>query len=308
LGEIENHVQANEPMLDISVIIVNWNTSGLLAECLNSVNHYLRGFDVEVFVVDNGSSDDSVDMVRTNFLDVILIENRENVGFAKANNQAIRHSQGKYILLLNSDAFLLPDAIHKMVDVLEADQSIGIAGARLLFPDGRSQVSHGPLPTYWSETRSLFGLDKFSGGKVYRREYIETGTISGACMLIRKELLDRIGLLDEEFFMFNEEVDLCKRCHAAGSKVVSIQTATVIHVHAGSTGQTVQRIIRLYTAKLHYFYKHFGPTIENRLRRMMLIASIVKGAIYRMVRVISLGRIRKDDFWIAVSKELSSMY
>ena len=126
-------------------------------------------------------------------------------------------------------------------------------------------------------------------------------------MLIRKDLLDKVGLLDEAFFMFSEEVDLCNRCQKSGAKVVYIPSAMVIHVHAGSTGQTVQRVLRLYSGKLQYFYKHFGSAIENRLRRMMVIASICKFVIYRLLRVISLGRIRKDDFWGDVSKQLMIM-
>jgi GT2 family glycosyltransferase len=292
---------------DLSVIIINWNTRQMLAQCLRSVKDNLNDLSIETFVVDNGSTDGSAELVRTEFPEVTLIENRENLGFAKANNQAIRLSQGRYILLFNSDAFLTPNAIQRMINVMEFDLSIGIAGAHLVYPDGRSQVSHGPLPTYWSEVGSLFGLDKLQKEKVNHRVIEETGTVSGACMLVRKTLLDQIGLLDEAFFMFSEEVDLCNRCHKVGAKVVYVESATVIHTHAGSTGQTVQRIMRLYSGKLLYFYKHFGPNIEKRLKRMMLIASMLKGLIYRMIRVISLGRIRKDEFWRAVSKELSAM-
>jgi hypothetical protein len=291
----------------LSVIIINWNTRQLLDQCLKSVSINLQNLDHEVIVVDNGSTDGSKDMVRNDFPEAILIENQENAGFAKANNQAIRVSQGEYILLLNSDAFLTPNAIQKMITVMESDLSIGIAGARLIYPDGSSQISHGPLPTFWSEVGSLFGLDKLQKVKGSQREYEETGTVSGACMLIRKTLLDQIGLLDEAFFMFSEEVDLCNRCHKLGAKVVYVHSATVIHTHAGSTGLTVQRIMRLYKGKLLYFYKHSGPIVENRLKRMMLIASKIKGMIYRLLRVISLGRIRKDEFWRAVSKELSGL-
>ena len=289
---------------ELSVIIVNWNTRQLLSQCLRSVIDNLQDLSIEHFVVDNGSTDGSIGMVRKDFPDVSLIENHENLGFAKANNQAIRLSQGRYILLLNSDAFLTPKAVQTMIDVMESDISYGIAGAQLVYPDGRPQVSHGQLPTFWSEAASLFGIDKVHIEITKHNSYQETGTVSGACMLIRKSLLDRIGLLDETFFMFSEEVDLCYRCHRAGSKVLYIHSATVIHTQAGSTGLTVQRVMRLYSGKLLYFYKHFGSNIENRLKQMMVIASVCKFVIYRILRVISLGRIRKDDFWWDVSKKL----
>ena len=293
---------------DLSVIIVNWNTRQILSRCLKSVTVNLNNLDTEIFVVDNGSTDGSVEMVSKEFPQVSLIVNQENAGFAKANNQAIRVCNGKYILLLNSDAFLTQNAIQRMLQMMDSDSSIGIAGACLEYPNGQSQVSHGPLPDFWSEARSLFGLDKLSKPKVYKDEYIETGTVSGACMLVRKSLLNDIGLLDEDYFMFNEEVDLCNRCHKAGIKVIFVPSARVIHAEAGSTGQTVQRITRLYSGKLLYFYKHFGPQAELRLQRVMMISANLKGIAYRLLRIISLGRINKDEFWRAISKELSTTY
>ena len=290
--------------MKLAIIIINWNTRDLLAQSLNSIFVNQPSWPFDVWVVDNGSIDGSVEMTRQRFPDVRLIENLENLGFAKANNQAIRLSRGRYILLLNSDALLMPNTIQKMIDVMISDSSIGIAGAQLLHPDGRLQVSHSPLPTYWTEVYHLFGLDKLSKPKRNHLEYEETGTVSGACMLIRKTLLDQIGLLDEAFFIFSEEVDLCNRCHKAGQKVVCIYSATAIHAEGGSTGQTVQRIVRLYSSKLHYFYKYFGPKVEQRLKRIMKFSVMVKGMIYCLLRIISFGHIRKDDFWWAVSKEL----
>jgi GT2 family glycosyltransferase len=292
---------------DLSVIIINWNTRHLLSQCLRSVIDNLSELNIESIVVDNGSTDKSVEMVRNDFPEVTLIKNEENLGFAKANNQAILLSHGRYILLLNSDAFLTPNAIQSMLNVMEATLSAGIAGAHLVYPDGRSQVSHGPLPTFWSEVASLFGFGKYRKEFENHNVYQETGTVSGACMLIRKSLLDRIGLLDETFFMFSEEVDLCYRCHKVGSQVLYIHSATVIHTVAGSTGLTVPRVMRLYSGKLLYFYKHFGPNVESRLKQMMVIAAMCKFVIYLILRVISIGRIRKDDFWWDISKKLLIM-
>ena len=187
---------------------------------------------------------------------------------------------------------------------MESDSSIGIAGANLIYPNGNTQISHGALPTFWSEGASLLGLDQLRKVKAKHITYEETGTVSGACMLIRKSIIDQIGLLDEAFFMFNEEVDLCNRCHKAGAKVVYVDSAIIIHAQAGSTGQTPRRIIQLYSAKLHYFYKHFGPRGKQYLKYVMVVSSILKIGVYRLLRIISLGKIRKDEFWIYISKEL----
>jgi GT2 family glycosyltransferase len=309
LGRRYDQLQMNSTPLnpDLSVIIINWNTRQLLSQCLQSVIDNLHDLSFESFVVDNGSTDNSVEMIQKEFPEVTVIENRENLGFAKANNQAILLSNGRYILLLNSDAFLTPNAIQSMHNMMENNLDVGITGAHLVYPDGRPQVSHGPLPTFWSEVASLFSLDKLHKEKDNHNTYQETGTVSGACMLIRKSLLNQIGLLDEAFFMFSEEVDLCNRCHKAGAKVLYVKSAMVIHTHAGSTGMTVQRIMRLYSGKLQYFYKHFGSKVEYRLKHMMLIASMCKFVVYRLLRIISLGWIRKDDFWWDVSKNLLIM-
>ncbi len=298
-------MESTQISADISVIVVNWNTRQMLSQCLKSVRDNLQDLLIESFVVDNGSTDGSTEMVRNDFPEVNLIENIQNVGFAKANNQAIRLSVGRYILLLNSDAILTPMAIQKMVRLMDSDQSIGIAGAQLVYPDGRPQGCHGPLPSFWSEVLGLYGFDRFRTVKVGRLDYTETGEVGGACMLIRKKLLDLIGMLDENFFMFNEEFDLCNRCHKAGSKVVHVASATIIHVRGGSTNNTVRRIVQLYANKLRYFNKYFGQKAERRLKVMMIIAAKVKWLFYLILRLLSLGRIQKDKLWSDVINELS---
>jgi GT2 family glycosyltransferase len=293
--------------MDLSVIIVNWNTCNLLAQCLEAVYFAIQGVQLEVLVVDNGSRDGSPAMVRESFAHARLIQNKANLGFACANNQAIRISRGRYILLLNSDAFLNPNVVEEMVRLMKADKTVGIVGPGLVYPDGRSQVSHGPLPNYWTELSSLVGLDKLFHTKNGGDKYFETGAVSGACMLIRKELLDRIGLLDESFFMFSEEVDLCKRCHEVGYKVIHIPYVQVMHVGGGSTGTTPKRMTYLYSGKLLYFKKHFGPAAEKFLRYTIRTTTFLKGCIYRVVRSISRGHIKKDEFWWSVSKEISTL-
>lgn len=293
--------------VDLSIVIVNWNTSRLLEQSLRSVYDTVHGLEFEVFVVDNASQDGSQAMVRQRFPAVQLLENNDNLGFARANNQAIRESRGRYILLLNSDAFLTGDAAWQMVRLLDQFVEVGIVGANLFFPDGKPQPSHGPLPTLWSEVRSLFGLDKAmprspTGRRAFT--YVKTGMVDGACLLVRRAVLDQVGLLDEGFFMFNEEVDLCCRAIRAGWQVAHLPTARVIHIGGGSTGHTAGRILMLYRAKLQYFAKHYGWSVERRLRGMMQLAALVKLLMYALLKSLSFGRVQRDELWRSVAKGL----
>ncbi|HEX7974234.1 MAG TPA: glycosyltransferase family 2 protein [Anaerolineales bacterium] len=295
-------------MIDLSVIIVNWNTCDLLAKSLESVYSTVKDLTLEVFVVDNASTDGSPEMVRQRFPQAQLLVNSENLGFARANNQAIRQCQGKYVLLLNSDAALTGGAANALVDALENDPKAGIAGAQLLYPDGRPQVSHGPLPTFWTELAGLTGLDRGLQRVDWKdypgRSYIQTGMVNGACLLARRSMLDLIGLLDERFFMFNEEVDLCFRAHAAAWKVIYVPAAVTFHVAGGSTGVTSGRLLRLYRGKLQYFHKHYGPGGQRRLKRAMRAVTAVKVAFYTLASRAGLTRSQKENLWREVARGL----
>lgn len=294
--------------IDLSVIIVNWNTRDLLAKSVESVTSTVHDLTVEVFVVDNASTDGSPEMVRERFPEVQLLANSENVGFARANNQAIRQCQGKYVLLLNSDAALTAGAAHALVATLENDPKAGIAGATLVYPDGRPQVSYAPLPTLWSELAGLTGLDRVVR-KLRRPQQagkgpLETGMVDGACFLARSSMLDEIGLLDERFFMFNEEVDLCYRAHTAGWKVIHVPEAVTVHVAGGSTGVTPGRLLRLYRGKLQYFQKHYGASGERSLRRAMRAVTAAKIFFYTLTNRAGMDRSHKETLWREVAQGL----
>jgi GT2 family glycosyltransferase len=270
-------------VLDLTIIIVNWNTRELLRGCLESVFGTVRGLPFEVWVIDNGSTDDSGAMVRAEFPQVRLIENNENLGFAKANNQALKDCSGRYALLLNSDAFLMEGAVEGLMAALVREARAGVAGARLEYPDGRGQRSHGNLPSPIGEMLSLVGLDKrrdqkMSGEGGERVQPVDT--VDGACMMVSKELLDEIGLFDERFFMFSEEIDLCKRAQEAGWRVIYVPGARAVHVGGGSSGFTAGRVLRLYRAKLQYIEKHHGQWQANALSATMWLTSTLKSIIY----------------------------
>jgi GT2 family glycosyltransferase len=292
---------------DVSIIIVNWNTRELLSSCLAAVFTTIHKCSIEVLVVDNGSVDGSPQMVRDQFPQVHLIENQENLGFARANNQAIQQCRGGFILLLNSDAFLQEGAIDQMIDFLLLNRQAGIVGPRLLYPDGRRQKSHGPLPTLASETISLAGFDKLHWPikRIKLSDPFETGFVSGACMMARRSMLQEIGLLDEDFFFFSEEIDLCYRARKAGWKVFFVPSAAAVHMEAGSSGMTANRRLRLYRGKLRYFAKHYDENAKTRLFIAMRIMTTIKVWCYSMLRWVTLGNFSRDQFWRSVSAGLS---
>ncbi|MBE0409085.1 MAG: glycosyltransferase family 2 protein [Anaerolineales bacterium] len=265
----------------LSIIIVNWNTSELLAKCLSSIYSHPPNCPFEVWVVDNASGDDSVSMLRSRFPQVDLIENLENTGFSLANNQAIRQSHGRYVLLLNPDTEVKPGALQQMVYRIDTHPQVGAVGARLLNPDGSLQTSCYAAPTVWREFIRLFHLDFLNLHESYKMERWETTqprrveVIQGACLMLRRSALDQIGLLDEGFFMYSEDVDLCMRLGKAGWQLYWLPQAEVLH-HGGQSSQQVaeEMFLHLYQAKLACIRKHQGNWAAVVYRLILLLASL----------------------------------
>jgi GT2 family glycosyltransferase len=270
----------------ISIVIVNWNTQELLAQCLESVSdeiNRLHPLRVETLVVDNASTDGSVQMIRERFPWVTLIENQTNVGFARANNQAILKSTGSYVLLLNPDTEVKPGAFEAMVRFLEANPQAGGVGARLLNPDGTLQVSCYQVPTLPRELWRMFHLDALRPYGVYRMTDWDLDTarkvdiIQGACLIIREEALSQVGLLDEKYFIYSEEVDLCHRLCQAGWPLYWVPQAEVIHYGGQSTQQVAAKMfLQLYQAKVVFFRKHYGRRTTQAYKLLLLIATLTR--------------------------------
>lgn len=249
----------------ISIIIVSWNTSSLLENCLASILANPPTAPFEIWVVDNASTDNSPGMVREKFPQVHLVQNRDNVGFARANNQAIQQCMGRYILLLNPDTLVGAGALQALVDFLGDHPEAGAAGARILNPDGSLQISSHPLPTLPREFWRMFHLDTISPYAAYPRtkweadQPQEVDVLIGACLLLRKEVLDQVGFLDEDYFMYSEEVDLCYRIQRSGSPLYWVPQAQVVHFGGQSTQQVAtEMFLNLYHSKIKYFRKHYG--------------------------------------------------
>ena len=256
--------------MKISIIIVNYNVKYFLAQCLNSVLCAIEDMDTEIFVVDNNSSDGSVEMLKEKFPAIKLIENHENVGFAKANNQAIREASGEYILLLNPDTLVESETFRKCVQFMDDHDDAGALGVKMLNGKGEflPESKRGlPLPNV--AFYKIFGLAKlFPKSKKfgsYHLTYLDNNEIhdvevlSGACMMLRKSVLDKIGYLDEDYFMYGEDIDLSYRITQNGYKNYYYPKTKIIHYKGESTKKdSLNYVIVFYRAMQIFVKKHFS--------------------------------------------------
>lgn len=259
---------------DLSIVIISWNVRELLRCCLDSIQESLKGEKgkgllVETIVFDNGSADGSADMVREDFPWVHLMESEVNLGFTKGNNLAIGQSEGRYILLLNPDTEVVGDALGTMVAYMEAHPRVGALGPQLLNPDGTTQSSRRRFPTLATAFLESTVLQPwFQGSRILERYYLldrpddETQPVDwvvGAALLIRREALHQVGPLDEEFFMYSEELDWCYRLKAQGWDVVYLPTAQVVHQEGRSSEQVLPaRHIHFQRSKVLFFKRYYG--------------------------------------------------
>ena len=253
----------------LSVIIVNYNVKFYLEQCLESVRRASQGLQVEVFVVDNLSTDGSMEYLRERFPEVVFIENRENVGFARANNQAIRQSRGKYVLLLNPDTIVGEGTLVQCVEFMDAHSEAGGVGAYMLHVDGTfAPESRRGLPTPFVAFCKMTGLTKlFPKSHLFGRYYMryldenevnEIEIISGAYMMLRREALDKVGLLDEDFFMYGEDIDLSYRVLKGGYKNYYLPVR-MLHYKGESTVKNSYRYVyTFYQAMRLFFRKHYS--------------------------------------------------
>lgn len=255
--------------MELSVIIVNYNVKHFLEQCLHSVYKASKNMSVEVFVVDNNSVDGSVQLIREKFPNVHLIENKVNVGFSKANNQAIQQSKGEFILLLNPDTVVEEDTFQKVVNFMKNHPEAGGLGVKMI--DGKGVFlpeSKRGLPTPWVAFYKMFGLSRlFPKSKKFGKYHLsylseneihEVDVLAGAFMLMRKSVLDKVGLLDETFFMYGEDIDLSYRIQQGGFKNYYFPETTIIHYKGESTKKGSLNYVKVfYNAMVIFARKHF---------------------------------------------------
>jgi len=267
---------------DVTVVVVTFNALPWVERCLDSV----RGHDV--VVVDNGSTDGTLELIRERYRDVRLLE-QANVGMGAGNNAGMRAADSRYFLLLNSDAWVLGDAVEQLVAFADAHPDAAVVGPRLLNPDGTLQRSARGEPTLWRlATEYLFVrklaprsrlLNPLYAGGFDHDEVAEVDWLFGPALLVRRAAVDDVGLFDEDFFMFSEEVDWMTRFRRAGWKVLFFPGAEVVHVGGASHGG------RLYVENLRghlrWFAKHRGPREAERVRRLLLWSLRLRAALLR---------------------------
>jgi len=258
--------------MDVSVVIVNWNVRELLRRCLLSLDKggETRAPTFEVMVVDCASSDGSADMVQREFPWVRLIASQENLGYARGNNRGMAAASGRYLLVLNPDTELVGDALGVMVRYLDEQPEVGALGPALRYPDGTLQSSRRRFPTpataFWESTLLH---QWFPNNRIARRYHMAdrpadmpqpVDWLVGAALMMRREVWQQVGPLDEGFFMYFEELDWCRRCRAAGWEIHYLPAAEVMHYEGKSSEQIVTaRIVRFQRSKIRYFAKYYGP-------------------------------------------------
>ncbi len=292
-------------MVTLSIIIVNYNSKHFLLQCLASLYTQQPSFTFETIVVDNHSNDDGVTMVREHFPGVRLIENRENIGFARASNIGIGVARGKHYLLLNSDTKVTGDALEKLVTFLDSHPDVAVVTARLVYPDLSDQGVARSFPT---PMNGLFGrrslLPRLFPNNRYSKRYLlshghlsnesfEVDWVSGACLMVKKEAIREVGPLDERFWMYWEDADLCYRIKQKGWKVYCIPEAVVIHYEGKSVSKrTSSRCIIEFNKSVYRYYR------KNHIRSSFEMMNFVAILGLTLRTLVLLGiNIIKETFW-----------
>jgi N-acetylglucosaminyl-diphospho-decaprenol L-rhamnosyltransferase len=257
---------------DVTVIVVSYNTAHLLDRMFSTLEAARNSLWIQVIVVDNASSDGSADILRTKYPDVQLIENRTNVGFGRANNQAVPWIRGRYILLLNTDAFMAPDTLQTTVDFMDTHSNCGVLGVKLVGRDGALQPSCRYFPTPWNLFLARSGLERFFAGARLvddmswdHASVRQCDWVPGCFYLARREVIERVGLFDPRYFLYYEELDHCWAVRRAGWSVVYCPFTQVVHIGGESaksegplTAHGHQISSQQIESELLFFRKHYG--------------------------------------------------
>ncbi|MEW6506533.1 MAG: glycosyltransferase [Bacteroidota bacterium] len=283
--------------IDLSIIIVNYNVKEFLLNLLQSIENAKNNYALEIIVVDNASDDGSVELIKEKYPYVKLIVNKTNVGFGSANNQALEIACGKYFLLINPDAIVKENTFKEMIEFFERTQDAGISGCKVLNPDGTLQLAcRRGFPGPWTSFTKVMGLSRlFPNSRLFARynltyldenQTYEVDAVSGAFMMIRKELYQKIGGFDQQFFMYGEDLDLCYRTQKSGYKVFYVHTTEIIHFKGESTKRSRMDETKVFYDAMHLFVrKHFSSSflIESILQTAIIFRKLVAFAnIYRL--------------------------
>lgn len=252
----------------VSIILVNYNGAGFLRKCLNSITEQARDIEYEIILVDNASTDESQQIIKPEYPTVKLIESNENLGFSRGNNLGAQYAVGEYLLFLNTDTYLIENSIRILSQYLSSHANVAVVGSRLLFEDRSFQLSAGHLPNVLVECgdKIRHGFDQMfhalSSGlnsSLFSKAK-EVGWVTGACMMVRKDVFGEVGGFDENIFMYFEDKDLCKRIADLGWKVMYCPTTSVVHLLGGSSSSREKEAGSEHyrASQVYYYRKHLG--------------------------------------------------
>lgn len=298
--------------VDLSIIVVNYETGPLLGNCLASVRRFAGDVTLECIVVDNASTDGSLEALR-GFPEVQLVRNTTNVGFGRAVNAALRLAKGRYFLLLNPDTVIVSPVFRTLIASLEARPAVGIVGPRLINVDGSLQTSAYRFPTLFQAAGAVLGLKRVvpvelvrrvAGGRLGRHfgqldphlHPRPVDYVTGACMLVRREVVEQVGEFDERFFLYFEEKDFCLRASRQGWQVYFDPSAEVVHVIGGSSkGDPATTVVERFRSLRQYHDKHSG-----RVTRLLLRGLLLGGGALRLAGAMAARDRRRVRAWAAV--------
>ncbi len=297
-------------MPELSIIIVSWNTQELLGRCLNSIYHNTNKLRLEVLVVDNASRDGSAEMVKKEFPQARLVENKENLGFARGNNQGFSRARGEYVLILNPDTEVVSDALLQMVGYLKLNKEVGAVSGRLIYPDGTFQRYYSRFPTILSiltrwflprtiayklkPTRDYLMLDDDFGKE------IEVPQPAGSCLMVRRDLFLEEGFMDEQFPLFFNDVDLCRRVYDKGLKIFVLPAAQIIHCKGKGGLEQAKPFLLLsaeyFISMVDYFTKHEGAIKAQLLKIFLSFGFLMRCLFFFMEVVLTIGTIKEFEY------------
>lgn len=272
---------------EVSVIIVTWNAASYIATCLESLMDDLKSIYHEIVLVDNASSDGTAELVQERFPRITLIKNSQNVGFARACNQALLAKPADYVLFLNPDTKVLPGAVGTLIEFMKNHPRTGAVGPTLLNPDGSSQLTGNAAPSLKNLFYEIFFLDRvFPKSRIFgrhkmsyldRTDSLEVDWTMGACLMMRKSALDKVGAYDENFFLYFEETDLCLRLKKAGYQIYVAPQARVIHFGGGGPAHyTAKKIIEYHKSLSYFSRKYFTPRQTAGLRVLIFLRTVIR--------------------------------
>jgi len=275
--------------VDLSVSIVNYNTRDFALGLVQSLIDNTHRTNMEIFIVDNNSKDGSVEAISMEYPQVKVIANQNNLGFAAATNKVIKTSRGRYVVLFTTDTVVSPGAMDTLVEFMDQNPQAGAVGPKILNPDGSIQTSGKTFPTPVVALAVTSGLGRlFPNNRVFHKYYLptdeyqrfhEVDQLSGACMLVRRETIEDVGLLDEGFFIYCEDVDWCRRMRQRGWKLYYAPQSHITHHKGESSKKSSDQMIRVYYQSLRYFYrKHYAPDSPRLVNAFWLLGLRVQEA------------------------------